>query len=118
MLFVNLGIWSIVAMNQVYLLFGKISPLHNQVYVAVSVWIFTIGYFGFHQPALFPEKESGNTHSSSETQENQSDSLSARNSSSAPKYAKTLLSVARKEEIKGKMEQYFCTPHTRSLSGA
>ena len=111
MLIINLAIWGIVVANRILFLFGAHAPFDVYTYTLAAIWVFTVGYFGFHQPRIFTGTATG----SSETyapppdtaqlvgRELRVDGPDETSFATAGKYAKTRLSAERKEEIRLKL---------------
>lgn len=108
MLIINLAIWSIVVVNQTLHFFQIRSNLDLYTYLLAALWVFAVGYFGFHQPQIFAlsETKSATATPAATVAE---PSISADKTpdeasfDSAAKYAKTRLSEERKEEIRLKL---------------
>lgn len=111
LLIINFGIWGIVIINQGISLSGHRQGAETYVYTLVAIWIFIIGYFGFNQPEIFPDRSNPvnpadsappGPGARSDTTESESGFFEG-----GEKYAKTKLSDARKEEIRDRLLTYM-----------
>ena len=105
MLIINLVIWGYVSLTW---MIGKVTGKkfgEAETYFLVSIWINVIGYFGFIQPEIFPDRKKSLRETSNIS--GREDKVEEKEFSGFAKYAKTKLSEPRMSEIKTALLKYM-----------